>query len=201
MAIASLCLVLTACGGGGERPDPLPSLTPTASAIVATASPTPTPTRTGPLLTGPGVSPGETPPTLPAVDLQKSNAGALGFAVYFFRALNWSFATTDPYLIQEWSSSTCARCSSYIDNLSDLGKAGGHIEGGRLTISSANIVTGTLVEADYVVRVTLSQSALVVISPPAPPSSASTQHLNAMNDIYLSWASGTWSVLGIAVAG
>ncbi|MDT4975986.1 MAG: hypothetical protein QOG98_1744, partial [Pseudonocardiales bacterium] len=94
--VAILAMLAAACGGDGGSPKP-------SASAAATSPPTTAPSivATGPLSTGPGVLPGEKPPVLSDAATQHTSAGALNFASYYFTALDWSTATTDPYLVQE----------------------------------------------------------------------------------------------------
>ena len=65
---------------------------------------------------------GETPPVLDKFAKQHNSAGALAFATYFIKALDWSLATTDPYLIKQISAPSCQACKAYISNIGALAK-------------------------------------------------------------------------------
>jgi Family of unknown function (DUF6318) len=198
-AAVVLCAVAAACDNGTKPPAAAsapptttgspPGQSATPSQPGQSATPSATPSRTGPLLTGAGVSPGEVPPTLPAAAQQDSQVGALNFGGYFVRALDWSLATTDPYLIKQFSAPSCETCASYIDGLSKLAASGGHLTGGRATLRSVGIVQGKLVKADYVVQVSYDQQPEVIYeagavpsTPPAPPNpgdQSSVHHLGS----------------------
>ena len=110
IAVFTLCLVLAGCskGGGGTNSSKLPT-----AILPASTSASASPRRTGPLTTGADVKPGETPPVAPSEVHRSDYVGAENFAVYYFLALDWSFATTDPYLLKDASSKDCAPCQQY----------------------------------------------------------------------------------------
>jgi hypothetical protein len=130
---------------------------------------------------------------------QDTSGGAQNFAIYFYRAIDWSLATTDPYLIARVSAADCSGCNAYINRLSALAEAGGHVQGGRILVSGEQLSAGDLVKSDYVVQVTLAQQPVVVIRPSAAPSTVAGQATGVTNDLYVSWVSGHWVALEIGL--
>ena len=186
-------LLLADCGSSGDKPSPSP--TPTATPNSATPSPTPSPSRTGSLTSGANVRPGETPPVLDKFAKQHNSAGALAFASYFIKALDWSLATTDPYLIKQISAPSCQACKAYINRLSIFQREGGHVRGGRISLKSESIVQGQgKVKADYIVLTQFSQQPASVIIGSASPSPVSAQS-EVTSYVYLTWLAGSWRVV------
>jgi hypothetical protein len=180
-----------ACTSGSGNPKHASS-TPS----VSTASPTPT--RTGPLATGPGVRPGEKPPTLPQAAKQRTPAGALAFAAYYFKALDWSIATTDAYLLRNISSPSCPACRRAITGLTSLRAEHGNVSGGRIRISSAKVVTGTFkVRSDYVVEVFVDEDPVVLIRASAPPTTTAPRATNDPSLVFVSWADSGWKIIEV----
>ncbi len=94
VAVVGLSGLAGCTSGGGEN---LRSALPTGTQAPVSASPTLTPSRTGPMTTGPNVDPGEIPPAIdPIAKRAHASAGALAFAVFYIRALDWSQATSRP---------------------------------------------------------------------------------------------------------
>src|SRR5262249_41295739 len=94
--VASAIAACTSSGGGHPTftPGP-PSTTSAPSSLSATLS------LTGPATTGPNVRPGEQPPVL-TVEAKRHNAtGALFFAGYYMRVVDWTIATNDTYLLRQ----------------------------------------------------------------------------------------------------
>src|SRR5690348_14210274 len=103
-AVLSALLLAAGCSGGGASAPPtaVPTAPPKSGAATGgRSSPSPSPVRTGPLMTGPGVLPGEKPPVEHDLARLHSQAGGYAFATYFVRALSWSIATNDAYLIRQ----------------------------------------------------------------------------------------------------
>ncbi len=71
-------------------------------------------------MTGAGVSPGEKPPVRSDQSKAHTADGALEFGAYFYRALEWSIATTNSYLLKQISAATCEGCNDYIKTIDDL---------------------------------------------------------------------------------
>jgi hypothetical protein len=208
--VAACALALAACGGSAGKTTPTASPTPsavstggaTASASAASASrsarlsSTPAPTQTGPLLTGHGVSPGEVPPTRSSFSLPHTADGAIAFAAYFYRALDWSIATTDPYLLRQISAPTCGSCNTYIDGIEKVKLAGGYSTGARITVDSVGRVNDTLVPAEYVFQIELHQSAQVLTTGAgAAPTTYPDTGKQDTNDLYVGWGPNGWQAL------
>ena len=196
VGILAIPVVLAvACGGGGHSAassDPRPPSTRPSTAVSTT------PARTGPLSTGPGVQPGETPPVLNEDAKQHTPAGALAFANYYFKSLDWSTATTDPYLLQQISSPLCQACARAINGLIALRDEGGHVRGGRISLVSTKLVTGTFkVKSDLVVEVAVNENAVVLIRPSAAPTTSAPAVTRDNSLVFVSWLSGRWHVIEV----
>jgi Family of unknown function (DUF6318) len=74
-------------------------------------------------LTGAAVRPGELPPTISSYVDHDNASGALAFAAYFYKALDWSIATTNPNLLRAISAPQCSTCEYYIHGLDALAAA------------------------------------------------------------------------------
>ena len=159
-------------------------------------SATPTPTPTGPKTTGAGVRPGEHPPVLDAIAKQHSSTGAIEFAVYYIKALDWSLATTDPYLLKQISAPGCKACEGYIKALSELAAQGGAVRGGRITFRSSRLLDSTGdVTADYIVEMAYIQAPLTRVFPTASPSKDSTAPTTYHSHVFVSWAARGWRIV------
>lgn len=196
---AVVAVLLAGCTGHGDRAvSPTPSLPPTGTSSPPSPSPSPSPSQTGPLSTGPGVRPGEKPPVLSEDAKQHTPAGALLFAGYYFRALDWSTATTDPYLVEDISSTSCQACARVIRGLSELRAEGGHVRGGRINIVAAKLVTGTFkVKSDVVAEVAVNEDSVVLIRPSLAPSTSATAVTRDVSLVFVSWLSGRWRVIEV----
>jgi hypothetical protein len=204
VSIAALVSVLVAgctAGGSGSRSASAPApITPVASVpfsstAPATPPPSPSPSRTGPLTTGPGVLPGEQPPVLDQYAKAHTQAGALAFAAYYYRALDWSIATNDPYLLAQISAARCPSCERYISAITALRKRGGAQRGGRIRVRSEKIVTRQFdLKSDYVVQIDLDESAAVVTLPSSAPSTAATD-ATYTSLVFITWSPTGWQIM------
>ena len=95
-SLVVVTLVAAACDGGAPTPPPSYSVASVAAAP-STAAPSSSPTS--PATTGPNVRPGERPPVMPAAAKQHTQEGALAFATFYIKALDWAIAATDPQLL------------------------------------------------------------------------------------------------------
>ncbi len=194
-----LCLFVVGCGlaactttasGTHDSRSSAPSSTAQPATSVAV-----TPSPTGPKTTGAGVRPGEKPPVLDAIAKEHSAIGAHEFAVYYIRALDWSTATSDSYLLQRISAPSCKSCKISIDSLNNLQTDGAYVASGRYKIDSAETISGTGdVKADYVIKFVLTQEPVTVVHPTATNTVTSkSQTFTAY--VYVSWLRGRWQVM------
>jgi hypothetical protein len=180
----------------GSTPGPSPSTSGASPTAAIAPSASPSSSRTGPLTTGPNMQPGEKPPQLSSYSHGHDAAGALGFATYFVKALDWGYATNDPYLIQQISSSKCSACVRFTDALQSLDPTGRELHGSRITIISAGIATGRFtVMSDYVVKLVLKDQAAILSSKTAAPSTVAPASPNYTSLIFISWTSSGWTVV------
>jgi hypothetical protein len=194
--VALLTVFGAACGGGGGHSAKSSDRAPTASGSSVTATGTPSPT--GPLTTGPGVLPGEKPPVMSADAKQHTPTGALAFAAYYFKALDWSTATTDTFLLRSLAAPHCPACNRAINELDALRDEGGHVSGGRINLVSTRLVTGNFeTKSDLVVKVVANEASIVLVHPSSPPSTSAPAITNDVSLVFLSWRGGRWQVFDV----
>jgi hypothetical protein len=153
----------------------------------------PSPSRTGPLTTGAGVLPGETPPVEPDLAKQHTALGAQVFARYFIKALSWSIATTDSYLIRKISAASCETCARYVAGLDSLQATGRHEVGGRLTVDTIGLATGPFkTKSDFAVQFELNETPAWVLPATSTPSS---QPKRFQSIVFVTWIGGRFQVV------
>jgi Family of unknown function (DUF6318) len=193
LLVPAALILLSGCSGPGGHPASTPSATaaPTGPATTsASATPTPSPTATTPLLTGAAVKPGEVPATEDPHFITDDSGGAIAFAGYFYRALDWSIATTNPNLLRAISAPPCTGCQQYIQKLDRLAAEGGRTESGRLSVSSYAPIDGSFVQADYVIEVSINQDPNIVVDGSGDRETFTPTATPAINDLYVSWVTG-----------
>ena len=187
--LAVVTLVAAACGGSAAE---LPSTSSVASGPVSSAISTPAVSPTS----GPKVRPGERPPAMPAAAKQHTQEGALAFAGYFIRALDWSIATTDPTSLEAMSAPECKACHSYITELNKLRAEGGRIQGGRITLSSASADPSPRDRpSEYQIAVKYVQDPDYVIRPSSLPSPDGTASKTYRSLVLLRWITTAWQTV------
>ena len=189
--LAVVTLVAAACGAGAAEP---PSTSSLASVPVSSATATPAVSPTSPATSGPNVR----PPAMPAAAKQHTQEGALAFAGYFIRALDWSIATTNPKLLIPISDPACLACGSYVEEIRDLRVHGGYVRGGRISLSAAEInqsVSKTGVE--YVITISTVQQPDSIIGKSKSPLSQETSTQRLKSNLLLVWRQGSWVVSGL----
>jgi Family of unknown function (DUF6318) len=200
LAPAAVLILLAGCSGTGGHRAATPSATaaPTSPALTsASPTPTPSPTATTPLLTGAAVKPGEVPPTEDPHFITDDSGGAIAFAGYFYRALDWSIATTNANLLRPISDPSCVECQKFIDEIDAFAAKGGHSEGARILATKFAPAHGDLVQSQFVIQVTLTQEPEVFVnadgtrSTPSPPTNPTVSYL------YMDWQNSDFVALGI----
>jgi Family of unknown function (DUF6318) len=193
LAPAAALILLAGCSGSGHQAS-TPSVTaqPTSPATTkASATPTPSSTATSPLLTGADVKPGEVPPTLDPHFITDDEYGAIAFAGYFYRALDWSIATTNPNLLRAISAPSCSGCQKDIQMLDRFAAEGRHSEA-RLSESGASRVNDTLVPAEFVMQVTIDQQADVTVDANGSSTTYAPAVRSAISYLYVKWQNGSF---------
>jgi hypothetical protein len=192
VAFAAACTQAT-----GSSPSPTPSTRPTTS-TPATTSTSPEPTQTGPLTTGPNVRPGEKPPMFPRAANRHSRFGAQVFALYYFKAFDWGYATNDPSLVQRISSTRCGACRSYVTGLQSVVQHGNVLLGGRISLRPRSSISPNhyRIEADYVVDVRLDEAPVLVATPSATRTAAPAL-VGDHSLVFVSWSGGRWRVVEV----
>ena len=197
MGVSGLLVIVTlvaaACGGGAAKSPPtssvisLPITSPKANASA---------TPTSPATTSPNVRPGERPPTMPVAAKEHTKEGALAFATFYIKALDWAIATMDTSLVKGISAPTCQTCNGEISAISDLKQAGGHVQGGRYDVESAQVSLDHLsVKADYAIRLQLVQGALSRAYPSSSPTVESPTPVSYMSFVFVSWLTRGWIIM------
>lgn len=119
--------------------------------------------------------------------------GALVFAQYYFRAFDWGIATSDSYLLRQISEPGCKACKRAIDAVDASSSGGRHLQGGRIRLESAAIVTGEFrFRGDLVVEVKTTQGAQTVV---ASTGSVSGRKGPSQDDalVFVMWRNG-WHI-------
>jgi hypothetical protein len=134
---------------------------------------------------------------MPAAAKQHTQEGALAFAGYFIRALDWSIATTDPQLLVPISDPACVACGNYVKEIRDVRARGGYIRGGRISLSAADInrsVSKSGVE--YIIMISTIQEPDSVIEKSRSPMSEETSIERLKSNLLLAWR-GYWVASGV----
>jgi Family of unknown function (DUF6318) len=137
------------------------------------------------------------PPTQDPHFITDDSGGAIAFAGYFYKALDWSIATTNANLLRAISAPTCKSCQGYIQMLDRSAAAGEHSDA-RLMVSAYAPVTGDLVQADFVVEVTIDQQPDVIVSANGATATNGPALTGAINDLYMDWQNGSFIALEIS---
>lgn len=192
VALSAAVGLSTACTSShGADPSTIP-----APARTTATTPTTSPSRTGPLTTGVLVVTNERPPILNGAATRHDTAGAIAFVTYYYKALDWSTATTDPYLLIGLGTPQCRSCATNIQQLTAIRTAGGHITSGRIRLDSISIVTNTFtIHSERVMKVLTDEDAIVVDLPGKPLATNRPAVQRDPTLVFVSWLAGKWQVV------
>jgi len=138
---------------------------------------------------------------MPAVATHHTANGAFDFAAYYLKALDWSVATNDVYLLQQVSSPTCAACNRSIAGVRALLASGAYETGGRFDIESVRAVTGNFkIRSEYVFEAVTRDQAIVINRPSASPSTVAPALSHDASLIFVSWTRDGWNIVGVGAA-
>jgi hypothetical protein len=199
LAIGLIAGLLAACSGGGADPDPTPAPTPsTRPSSVAPSSTPATPSRTGPLTTGPNVRPGEKPPILDHLGMQRTDLGATVAGAYYFKALDWTIASNDDWLIEQLALPSCAACRRIHGGLASLQAKGTVERGGRIRVRSA-VVDRSNREAgvDVAVRVVYDEDPVRLVASNGRVQTTQRAVRGVVALVLLRWVGMAWRVVEV----
>jgi hypothetical protein len=198
LAIGLIAGLVAGCSGGGGDPSPSPT-PPVASTPGTSAVPSsPSASRTGPLTTGPNVRPGEKPPVIPAQARERTENGALQLAGFYYKALDWTIATNDDYLIRQIATTSCRACRLVHNALLRLKAAHEVQHGGRIQVKAVRLETSRFaLKYDYAFEITYSQDAVVVESPDGVSRTTSPGVTRSSSLVFVAWSGGRWRVVNV----
>jgi hypothetical protein len=122
---------------------------------------------------------------------------AIAFAGYFFRALDWSIATTNANLLRAISAPSCSGCQEYIQQLDRFAATGKHSIA-RLSVSAYAPVTGHLEKADLVIQVTVSQQPDVLVNADGSSETNGPALVGSILYLYMDWQNGSFVALDLS---
>lgn len=182
-----MLVVLSACGGGADDDDKL-SNDPATS-----ATPTPTPTRssTGTLLD-------LVPPKPERPADEKTKAGAIAFADYFFKVVYYVQGIADPApLTSIIDVARCAGCKVYLKNVQT------EVDNGVVVVASDPVATSKAkvinVDGEFAtVSLTVNNPEKIIVDAASGKASGDRQpKYDRVATVNLRWTDGAWQVLDV----
>jgi hypothetical protein len=173
-------------GRSGAPSDPASSPHP-----VGTEVPADVPT------TGPNLNhKGEKPPVMPLLATKHTSAGAVAFAKFFIKTIDWGFATTSGAYIRHYYAPSCIECANHANGIDNTRKAKEHYVGDRFTITSARrrSVGNHNGEQSAVVTFNLD-SGVVLKNKDNGFVNGDVAHHHEQRRLWLDWEHGRWIVI------
>lgn len=199
-------LLLAGCGGSA-RPDPAPSSaagsggSPTTT-VAHSVPPSPPPSPAAPTVpadvptTGPNLRfAGEKPPVMPVAATQHTRAGAVAFAEFFIKTIDWGFATTSGAYVRHYYAPTCIECASHADSLDATRRAGHRYLGGRFTIRGA---AGSGSPDEVTVEIRFDLSSVEIVDSTNQFINGGPAKTNLSEAVSVAWRHGQWLVKTMA---
>ena len=153
-------LLVGGCGGSvGDPPPPSPSVRPTAlptSPASSAAPPAPaTPTVPADVpTTGPNLRvKGERPPVMPVAATAHTRAGAVAFAEFFIKTMDWGYASVSSTYMRHYFTEACTICDGLADGIDGIRQKHQHVYGNRFSIKPGNVADGGRNAAQYSIDV------------------------------------------------
>ena len=131
----------------------------------------------------------------PTLAYVHSDAGGYAFATYFIRALSWSIATNDSWLLRALGGPNCSACKRYTDGIERLHRTGETQIGGRPSIITSHRLFGSMPGgAEVAIEYVVSESAATLL----PTRQTTPPHSKANSIVYLIWDLDRWLVNEVA---
>jgi len=210
MRVRLLPLVVVAClvtaGCTNAYHSVVSTSLPSGSVVVPVTSPTPTSnTASAPAVrpavpadvptTGPNLRfAGERPPVMPVLASQHTQAGAVAFAIFFIKTIDWGFATTSSAYMNHYFVPSCSECTSYRDSLDLTAAAKERYVGGRASRFSARVVKPAVHAADEAVVVTCDVTSAEALTETNKYVNAEPAHTGFQSELWLTWIDDRWHV-------
>lgn len=190
--IAAVCAAVLGVAGCTSNTSGQPddrSASPSGSIFVSPAS-----TAAAPIpsivTTGPNVRPGEKPPVLDAIGRTNTNAGALASADFWFRALDWAYATTNAALVKPLYLSACKECARFVAIFDEAQQKLETLRGGRIHLQNSAIVSTAAQSA--AIDVTFQQGPVREIDACGHVVGATLGTSTVTYRTYLTWSGSKW---------
>lgn len=206
---AAVCMAIAGCSGPGARSaDPSASSTQV-SATAATgtspgpaASTAPAPVVTTPAVpadvrtTGPNLThPGERPPVMPLLATEHTAAGAIAFATFFIRTIDWGYASTSAAYMKHYALTSCIGCESIELGIDHEDQKNRHFVGDRFHDLTAQLVPNLRPGAQRTVDVTFEVDSVETVDSHNQYVGAAAALPRLVETVSLVWRTGSWSVL------
>jgi Family of unknown function (DUF6318) len=205
-------LALTACGGGtSHSPAALsPSAAATSAAPASSApssgSPSPTVATPSPVATtvpadvpttGPNITKaGEKPPLMASWAQEDSPRGAIAFATFFIKTIDWAFATTNGSYMRHYFEYSCTSCRSVADGVDRSRKAGIRYIGDRFSNIGGTVTSmNPEANADVSVLLVFDTTGAESVDSKGKAVDAEPPHRGATYQAYLGRRSSGWTIV------
>lgn len=125
-----------------------------------------------------------------------SRLGAVTFADFWFKALDWGYATTDSTLARTLYSRECSDCARFVGIFDRTKSAGNHFLGGRTRVTRKQIITDdSRHPGSTVVDALLTADRLRVVTPAGKVIENDPPVSDLRYRLWLRWASSRWMLI------
>ena len=197
-------MLLAGCGSsGGAAPRTTRAVAATSTSSTSPVAPSPPPP--GPPTvpadvptTGPNLKyRGEKPPVMPALATQHTRSGAVAFAEFFIRTMDWGYASVSSTYMRHYFTADCKICAGLADGIDGIRRKHKRVYGNRLTIRPGSTTQiGGSYSADYGVAVTY-QVTSGEITTDRGEFVEGEPSLTLSDRLFLRWFTDHWAVVAV----
>jgi len=187
-------VVLVGCVSSAPPGGKLPSLS--GSSVVTPSVVVPVVPADVPLTGLNLLTPSEKPPVMPTAATRHDAAGAVAFAEFFIRTLDWGYATTSSAYMRHYFEPSCDRCAILAGTLDGAQHDNVHFVGQRMTITSATKESvSDAHQAEYATAVATSITASQAVDASGAVKNADAADPAHVESVFVAWERDHWSVV------
>jgi hypothetical protein len=133
---------------------------------------------------------------MPVLATKHTAEGAVAFAAFFIRTVDWGYATTSPTYMNHYFQPSCLECRNLRTFLVTAVERNGYYRGSRLTISQATRgAVGGEFSAEYSTVVTSSATGWDVVDVNGKSLGSGPPSDKAKDEVWTAWVEDGWTVV------
>ncbi|MCW2525702.1 MAG: hypothetical protein JWM76_562 [Pseudonocardiales bacterium] len=137
---------------------------------------------------------------MPILATKHTPEGAVAFAAFFIRTVDWGYASSDPAYMNHYFQESCIQCVNYRTFLTSAKTKDAYYRGSRATIvdNSVGEIGGPFnAEMSIVAHVNVTAWDLIDMNDKSLGSGITLD--NVRQELWLRWIGGTWVVVDVTL--